>query len=141
MWGVAFRRAPLALVLTVALLGGCAAKAGAGAPAALADSITRAVYADDYAGTTKDFDDATKAQVTRGQIGELSDKMHALGAYQGLDQTSADADKGLYEFDLRFASGHMTAKLRLDPSGKVGAYRVIPGAPVPGPSPTKASTG
>jgi hypothetical protein len=94
------------------------------------------VYSDDYDATTADFDAETKAQVTRSQIGDLSDKMHALGAYQGLTQTSADADRGLYEYDLRFTSGHMTAKLRVDPSGKVGAYRIIPGAPVPAPRPS-----
>jgi hypothetical protein len=116
------------------LLAGCAGAAGSHSPAGLADSITRAVYNDDYDGTTANFDDATKAQVTRAQLGELADKMRSLGAYQGLTQTSADSDRGVYEYDLRFANGHMTAKLRLDPSGKVGAYRVIPGAPQPSPS-------
>jgi hypothetical protein len=69
--------------------------------------------------------------VTRGDLGQLSDQMHRLGTYQGLSQTNADPDRGLYDFDLKFASGHMTAKVRLDPSGRVGAYRVIPGAPAP----------
>jgi hypothetical protein len=125
-----------ALLSIATVLVACAGTGNAARPAALADSITRAVYSDDYDGTTSSFDATTKAQVTRAQIGDLSDKMHALGAYQGLKETSADVDKGLYEYDLRFASGHMTAKLRLDPSGKVGAYRVIPGAPIPAPSPT-----
>jgi hypothetical protein len=127
-------RAAAALSLAAAL-SGCAGTSTS-KPSALADSITRAVYNDDYDATTASFDATTKAQVTRAQIGDLSDKMHALGTYQGLTETSADVDRGVYEYDLRFTSGHMTAKLRLDPSGKVGAYRVVPGAPVPVPSPT-----
>jgi hypothetical protein len=123
------------------LLAACSGSPGERSPAALTDSITRAVYNDDYDGTTANLDAQTKSQVTRAEIGALADRMHALGAYQGLTQTSADADKGLYEYDLRFTNGHMTAKLRIDPSGKVGAYRVVPGAPVPAPSATRANTG
>jgi hypothetical protein len=85
------------------------------------------------------MDAETRASVTRAQVGELSDKMRALGALQSIDQTSADADRGLYEFDARFAGGHMRVKLRIDPSGKVGAYRVFPGAPTPVSAP--AATG
>ena len=105
-------------------------------PAGVADSITRAVYANDYNGTTAPMDQYTRSEVTRGEIGDISDRMHALGAYQGLSQVKSDPDHGLYDFDLQFAKGHMTARLRMDPSGKVGAYRVYPAGPGPGsPSP------
>ena len=130
--------APLAtvvLALATCALSACATQGNSAS--GLADSITRAVYANDYDGTVANFDAQTKGEVTRTEIGELSDKMHALGAYRGLTQTNVDPDRGLYDFDLTFASGHMTAKLRLDPSGKVGAYRVIPSA-VP---PAQPSTG
>lgn len=96
------------------------------------------MYADDYDATIASFDDATKAQVTRADLGDLSDRMRALGAYQGLSQTNAQPDLGKYEYDLQFAKGHMTAELRVDPSGKIGAYRVIPAAP-PRASPSPAA--
>jgi hypothetical protein len=130
------------LALCALLAAGCASSfRHTDTPAALTDSITRAVYANDYEGTTAPFDPQTKAEVTRTEIGRLSDRMHALGSYQGLTQTKADADRGLYEFDLRFASGHMTAKLRVDPSGKVGAYRVVPNSPGAGAPPTSPPAG
>jgi hypothetical protein len=125
----------VALAVATCALSACASRGVGSSAANLADSITRAVYANDYDATTANFDAATKAEVTRTEIGELSDKMHALGAYRGLTQTNVEADRGLYDFDLSFAGGHMVAKLRLDPSGKVGAYRVIPSA-VPPPQPT-----
>ena len=133
------RCSALAAACAIAALTACASGPSRQPPTALVESITRSVYADDYAGTTADMDGETKAQVTRADLGRLSDKMHELGPFEGADQTSADPDKGVYEYDLRFASGHMTAKLRIDPSGKVGAYRVYPGAP--GPQPTTNVTG
>lgn len=123
--------AAVALVLAACALSACGSHGSGNSATGLADSITRAVYANDYDGTVANFDAQTKGEVTRTEIGELSDKMHALGAYRGLTQTNVDPDRGLYDFDLNFASGHMTAKLRLDPSGKVGAYRVIPSAVAP----------
>jgi hypothetical protein len=110
---------------------GCVSMRTTHDPAGLADSITRAVYANDYDGTTAPMDRDTRGEVTRGEIGDLSDRMHSLGSYQGLTQVKADPDRGLYDYDLRFSNGHMSARLRIDPSGKVGAYRVFPTAPGP----------
>jgi hypothetical protein len=127
----------VAVALATLALAACG-QSGARSPGALVDGITRSVYAADYDGTTSYMDAATKAQVTRAEIGDLSDRMHALGAYQGAAEKQADPDRGVYEYDLKFASGHMTAKIRLDPSGKVGAYRVFPAS---GPAQTGALTG
>jgi hypothetical protein len=109
-------------------------------PLALADQTTRAVYAADYDGTTASFDDALKAEVTRASIGQLSDRMHALGAYHGLKQTAADPDKGRYDYEAAFDKGTMLVELRIDPNQKIAAYRVVPqpagtllnGTPAPG---------
>lgn len=97
-------------------------------PQALADQTTRGVYAADYDATTARFDDALKTQVTRASLGQLSDQMHALGAYHGLKQTSADADKGRYDYEAAFDKGTMLVELRMDPDDKIGAYRVVPQA-------------
>ena len=95
-------------------------------PLVLADSTTRAVYDADYAKTTEHFDDALKGQVTRATIGQLSDQMHQLGTYQGLKPTTTDADKGRYDYEASFDKGTMLVQLRIDPTGKIGAYRVAP---------------
>ncbi len=92
----------------------------------LADRITRAVYADDLDATTTDFDDQTKRTITRRQVGALSDRMHALGDYRSLTQRTAQPDSGKYSYDAHFAHGTMLVELRIDPTGKVGAYRVTP---------------
>jgi CO/xanthine dehydrogenase Mo-binding subunit len=113
-----------AAIVLLALLDACAPHVND--PRAIADRITRAVYANDITATTADFDDETKKTVTRSQLGDLSDKMHALGDYRSLTQRSADADTGKYAYDAHFANGAMLVELRIDPSGKVGAYRVSP---------------
>jgi hypothetical protein len=95
-------------------------------PLTLADQTTRGVYDVDYAATTARFDDALKSQVTRASIGQLSDRMHALGAYRGLKQTSADPDKGRYDYEATFDKGTLLVELRIDPDQKIGAYRVVP---------------
>ena len=102
----------------------CAEKADD--PQALADQTTRAVYDVDLDRTTARFDDALKAQVTRASIGDLSDKMHALGAYRGLKPLTSDPDKGRYDYQAAFDKGTMRVELRMDPDQKIGAYRVVP---------------
>ena len=97
-------------------------------PAALADRTTRAVYNLDIDATGAGMDDALKSQLRRSTLGDLSDRMHALGPYTGLKQTSGDADKGRYAFEADFERGTLEVDLRLDPSGKIGAYRVSPSA-------------
>ena len=95
-------------------------------PLALADQTTRGIYMADYDATTARFDDALKSQVTRASIGQLSDQMHALGAYQGLKPKSADPDKGRYDYEATFDKGTLLVELRVDPDDKIGAYRVAP---------------
>jgi len=95
-------------------------------PLALADQTTRGVYDVDYDATVARFDDALKAQVTRASIGQLADQMHALGTYHGLKQTSADPDKGRYDYEAAFDKGTLLVELRVDPDQKIGAYRVVP---------------
>ncbi len=118
-------RAVLAAVALAVAASACAAKSGDD-PQALADQTTRAVYDVDLDRTTARFDDALKAQVTRASIGNLSDKMHALGAYHGLKPLTSDPDKGRYDYQAAFDKGTMRVELRLDPDQKIGAYRVVP---------------
>ncbi|MGH7708176.1 MAG: hypothetical protein ACREM8_01030 [Vulcanimicrobiaceae bacterium] len=119
----------LAGALLLAFIAGCSSQ-NHGSPAQLTDAITKAVYANDYAATTANFDDQAKSQVTRSSLGDLSDRMHRLGAYQSLAQKNAEPDKGRYAFELTFDKGTAMAELRIDPDGKVGAYRVaFPAAP------------
>jgi hypothetical protein len=106
----------------------------------MADRVTRAIYNDDVAGAVADFDAATKAQMTRAQIGALSDKMHALGDLKSVaPRAGADPDKGRYDYDAMFSRGSMLVELRVDPSGRIGAYRIVPQEvpPAAAPSPGK----
>lgn len=118
-------RSALASALLSCALVGCGSSS-ANAPDALADKITRAVYANDYDATVASFDDETKREVTRTDVGALSDRMHALGTLKSLTQRSGNSDTGRYEYDAAFTSGSMLVQLRVDPSGHVGAYRVVP---------------
>ena len=95
-------------------------------PQVLADETTRGVYDADYARTTEHFDAALKLQVTRATIGQLSDRMHALGAYHGLKPAASDPDKGRYDYEAAFDKGTMLVELRLDPTQRIGAYRIAP---------------
>ena len=103
-----------------------ACSSGSGSPQQLAEKITRAVYANDLDTTIATFDDQTKRDISRSQLGDLSDRMHALGALKSIVARDANADSGRYEFDAAFTGGMMLVQMRIDPSGKVGAYRVVP---------------
>lgn len=116
-------------VLAAALalpLAACGGGGGGGAAQSTADTITKAAYANDYAGVTSSFNDALKKQVTRASVGVLSDKMHALGNYQGLSLLATNSAKNEYTFKATFTNGTMNVVERLDSSGQVAAYRVIP---------------
>ena len=111
---------------TLCALGAVSCAPHSSTPDGIADAVTRAVYANDLDGATADFDDETKAQISRSSLGELSDRMHALGELQSLAPRSSDPDRGRYEYDAHFTNGAMLVEVRIDPSGKVGAYRVAP---------------
>jgi hypothetical protein len=117
------------IVPCVALfLSGCAHSAdqNASRPAVVAEKITRAVYAGNLDAAVADFDDDLKKQAERTGVGALSDTLHKLGEIKSVAQRSADPDKGRYDYDVIFEHGTMIAQLRLDPSGKVSAYRLTP---------------
>jgi len=120
------RSSSAAVVLAFAAIG-CSHASGSD-PAQAADSITRSVYANDYDATVANFDDATKKTVTRTELGALSDRMHALGDYKSLTARDANPDTGKYEYDAAFTNGSLLVLLRVDPDGKIGAYRVEPEA-------------
>lgn len=121
------RRALPGALLALALVTGCGNSSSD--PAGIAEKITRAVYANDYDATTADFDDGVKKEVTRAEVGALSDKLHDLGDIKQIAQRSADADHGRYDYDVTLDRGSVVVQLRLDPSGKVGAYRIVTAMP------------
>jgi hypothetical protein len=111
--------------LGVALAACAGGAGGTGQAQNSADTTTKAVYADDVDGVTQNFDDSLKTQVTRSQVGILSDKMHSLGDYQGLTYVGSDPVKNEYTYRANFTKGAMNVVLKLDPDGKIAAYRVL----------------
>ena len=55
----------------------------------------------------------------------LSDKMHALGKYERLSLLGMDTSTHVYTYRASFAKGTMNVVVRLDPDGKLAAYRVF----------------
>jgi len=114
--------AALALLALVACSGG----AGANKNTQLADGITRAVYDNNYSGVTQNFDSGLAGQVTRSEVGDLSDRMHKLGDYTGLTEANSDDAAHKYTYLAKFSKGALMIEMRLDTGGKVAAYRVVP---------------
>lgn len=115
------------LLIACALAAVLAACAHSGSnPQATATAVAQAIYNNDLAGTTKDFDDTLKSQATRTQVALISDKMHALGDFQGLTETKRDDDTRRYWYDAKFSKGDMTVEMKLHADGTIAAYRIIP---------------
>jgi len=123
--GMNSRRVILAAVLAV-VLAGCSSGQAADRAQKLADDATKAVYNDDMVGLTANMNAALVPTVTRAQLGDLADKMHALGSYQGLTPAGSDTLKSEYDFKAKFDKGTWTVMIKLDGDGKIAAYRVAP---------------
>jgi len=118
---VGARSKALALSLFLAACSGNAAGSAQGA----ADNTTKAVYNDDVGGVTQNFDDSLKTQVTRSEVGIMSDQMHQLGDYKGLTFVSSDPNKNEYTYRADFSKGSGNVVVRLDSDGHFAAYRFL----------------
>ena len=114
----------VALVLLIAFAA-CYAGTSRAKAEDTADSVTSNVYNNDMDGVTAHFDDALKKDVSRGDLGTLSDKMHELGAYKKLSFVASDAAKNEYTYRADFDRGSMNVVVRVDADGKLSAYRVF----------------
>jgi hypothetical protein len=110
----------LACAVAVVALAGCASS-----ESKLADSTTRAVFDNNYDAVTQKFTPDLSKQVTRAQLGQLSDLMHARGDYKGITETGTEPD-GAYDFRADFSNGNLIVKMKVDSDGKISGYRVIP---------------
>ena len=90
--------------------------------------MTKAVYDDDVTTVQSHMDPSLQSQVSRGDVGTLSDKMHGLGAYKGLTYLDGDAAKSEFTYRADFEKGTMNVVVRVDNDGKLAAYRVFPQA-------------
>src|ERR1700687_89949 len=94
-------RAIVSCAVAVVVLAGCGAK-----ETRLADSTTHSVFDNDYNGVTSNFTPDLAKTVSRAQLGQLSDLMHAKGDYKGLTETGTEPD-GAYDFRADFTSGSL----------------------------------
>jgi hypothetical protein len=115
------KRALVCLILGAALAGCSSAASDAQNQA---DGVTKAVYNHDGAAVTQSFDSALKKQVTRAQVGMLSDKLHKMGGYKGLTYVSNDGLKNEYTYRANFDNGTAPVIVRFDSDGKIAAYRI-----------------
>jgi hypothetical protein len=97
---------------------------GGPSPDAMAQETTRAVYANDIAGTTKYFDGDLKAKVTRESLGSLSDRMHALGSIKSFKTLHADPAKGEYEFTADMDRGAFLVFVKIDQQHRISGFRL-----------------
>jgi len=95
------------------------------APQDMATGVAQGIYNNDLGAATANFDDTLKGQATRTEIAVISDKMHALGSFQGLTETKHDDDSRRYWYDAKFSNGDMTVEMRLHANGQIAAYRII----------------
>jgi hypothetical protein len=114
-----------ATLLTGFALALAACGGGSGQAQSLADSTTKAAYNDDPAGVSAHFDDSLRTQVSRSEVGMLSDAMHKQGDYEGLSLVSSDPVKNEYTYRANFSKGSLNVVLRLDQNGEIAAYRVL----------------
>jgi len=115
----------LALATVVALCA-CAASNGAGSAATALATVTKAIYADDAPGVSAAFDDGVRSEISRAEVGLLSDKMHALGTYQGATLLGSDPQKSEFTYRVDFERGAMNVAIRIAADGKLAAYRAFP---------------
>jgi hypothetical protein len=95
-------------------------------PQSTANGVTRAVYDNDVSAVQPYFDDALRPQVSRAGVGVLSDRMHTMGSYDGLTLLASDMAKHEYSYRANFSKGKMNVIVRIDPDGRLAAYRVFP---------------
>jgi len=115
-------RRALACLILGAGLAGCSSPASDAQNQA--DGVTKAVYNNDSTAVTQNFDGVLQKQVTRAQVGLLSDKLHKLGDYKGLTYVSNDGLKNEYMYRANFSNGTAPVVVRFDADGKVAAYRI-----------------
>jgi len=113
----------LSYVVLAVVLASCGGSP-AGQAQSQADTVTKAVYNNDPAAVQQNFDNALKNQITRAQVGMLSDKLHKLGEYKGLTYLSNDSLKNEYTYTAKFSNGSAPVVMRLDADGKIAAYRI-----------------
>lgn len=115
-------RRPMACLVLGACLASCSSPAGDAQNHA--DGVTKAVYNNDGAAVAQNFDAALQKQVTRAQVGMLSDKLHKFGDYKGLTYVSNNGLKNEYTYRANFSNGTAPVIVRFDSDGKVAAYRI-----------------
>jgi hypothetical protein len=111
--------------LALLLLASVSACAG-NDPQSTTNGVTRAVYDNNVAAVAPYFDDALRAQISRASVGVISDKMHAMGSYNGLTLLGSDTAKREYSYRANFSKGAVNIVVRIDPDGRLAAYRVFP---------------
>ena len=92
----------------------------------LANSVTKAVVANDMRPVLGDFNAATRPQLeNRVKVAQLSDDLNALGAYKGVhEDTPAGSEAGHHTFAVVFEKGTWREDMALDSDGKIVSFHI-----------------
>ncbi|HET9097790.1 MAG TPA: hypothetical protein VFN37_14105 [Candidatus Baltobacteraceae bacterium] len=86
----------------------------------VADSLTRAVIANDLSPVMNRLAPGIEGELTRVRVAELSDQLNAQGAYRGLHQTSGSwCPRSTLCFDVQFEKAPFHEIMKLAKDGKV----------------------
>ncbi|MDH2908521.1 MAG: hypothetical protein HKL92_05225 [Candidatus Eremiobacteraeota bacterium] len=110
------------MLLAAAAFAGCAAAPQAQAQR-LTESMTRAILSDNPGSVAHGLSGVGK--ISRAEVGLLSDKLNALGKYQGLKLLAYNATKNEFAYRANFTKGETRIVVRLDRQDRLSAYRVF----------------
>ena len=117
----------IALSLSVLALAGCF---GPNQYEKQADTVTKAILANDMRPVEKDFNALVRPKLeSRGRVGQLSDQLAALGTFKGVKEvTPTDAPPRSHKFNASFekAAVPWIECLTYDADGKISSFNVLP---------------
>jgi hypothetical protein len=93
-----------------------------------ADTVTKAIIANDMRPVEKDFNALVRPKLeSRGKVGALSDQLTALGAFKGVkENTPSDAPPRSHKFEAQFDKATWVECMTFDEDGKIASFDALP---------------
>lgn len=93
-----------------------------------ADTVTKAIIANDMRPVEKDFNALVRPKLeSHARVGALSDQLTALGAFKGVkEDTPQDAPPRAHKFNATFEHATWIECMSYDQDGKIASFDVLP---------------